>query len=286
MKRKIMFAACFFLFAIFAFSAFAITGEEFEVVKCKEYITLREEPSKKADELDRVPLGDHVVMIGYAENDFAYVNYKGQDGYVLTEYLEYIPSGGAGNVELGSVHRYNVNLFLSNFTEQDFTYLSNHVFDIYAMDERQLVEFALDYIWFNQPSMLEWGDWGEYNVRVHRDHLPDIMRKFFGFAAETPQAIYIDYFDPYFYWTETGGHTPSGFACLDECTYLGMNRYRVRYYTFASGEDWSNDQCGLASYQAFTRYARPNSIGRAVIYAPDLNDRTSFRLEWMAEGAV
>ena len=56
------------------------------VVNCKNWITLREEPSTSADTVTRIPYGENVEA--YAYNDrFAECYYFGLHGYVLTEYL-------------------------------------------------------------------------------------------------------------------------------------------------------------------------------------------------------
>lgn len=38
-------------------------GDELRVVNCKEYVTLREEASKSADALARIPLGQKIVCL-------------------------------------------------------------------------------------------------------------------------------------------------------------------------------------------------------------------------------
>jgi len=265
-------------------NAYAITGTEFKVVKCNSYITLRDDASTKAGEVDRVPLSDTVVALSYADNGFYYVNYDGKDGYVLSKYLEPIEAAEGTDVTLSRNERYNINLFLSNFTEQSFTYLSKGVFDIYSMDERALVEFGVNFAWFNKYDSIEWGQWGENNVRVHEDEVLEAIRKYFGIVPLQPDPIYVDYSAPYFYWGETGGHVKDGFACLRSCEYLGANRYRIEYMTFGAGYGWENSDCYMTGDEAVKVYPDSGSEGVAVIYAGDLTDRTTFRLERMVEG--
>lgn len=62
-----------------------------KVVKCKEYITLREKPSTSAAEVARVPLNAIVYEAAYESSSFTYVEYDGKSGYVLTKYLSDVP---------------------------------------------------------------------------------------------------------------------------------------------------------------------------------------------------
>lgn len=56
------------------------------VVNCKSWVTLRESPSTSAPAVARVPLGENVD--GYEYNSrFTECYYKGQHGYILSEYL-------------------------------------------------------------------------------------------------------------------------------------------------------------------------------------------------------
>lgn len=73
------------------------------VVRCKEYVTLREAPYKSAKELAKVPLGDIVLYASKNERTYAYSPYKkqvhmfikceyeGQEGYILKQFLEKAP---------------------------------------------------------------------------------------------------------------------------------------------------------------------------------------------------
>ena len=58
-----------------------------QVVNCNEWISLRTMPSTSADTISRIPLGEQVIWIRAAENGFYQVNYQGNTGYALAEYL-------------------------------------------------------------------------------------------------------------------------------------------------------------------------------------------------------
>ena len=63
------------------------------VVKCKEYVTLREEPYKTSRALARVPLGAIVYNCSTIrqKTSFVYAEYEGLSGYILVKYLEKAP---------------------------------------------------------------------------------------------------------------------------------------------------------------------------------------------------
>ena len=65
------------------------------VVNCKEWITLRSEPSVYADSLAHMPLGSRVIFCGWARGTgFCAVKYQGMYGYALREYIR--PDPGVG----------------------------------------------------------------------------------------------------------------------------------------------------------------------------------------------
>ena len=64
-----------------------------QVIRCKEYVTLRAEPYKKARALAKVPLGAVVYNCSTIreKKSFLYAEYEGVSGYILAEYLEKAP---------------------------------------------------------------------------------------------------------------------------------------------------------------------------------------------------
>lgn len=78
-------AFCILLVLLFVCSA-ALCDER-KVVNCSEWVTLRAEPSKIADRVLTVPLGE-IVTECEDYGDFVYCKYHGMYGYILREYLE------------------------------------------------------------------------------------------------------------------------------------------------------------------------------------------------------
>ena len=62
-------------------------GGSMYVVKCDEYVSLREKPSKSADRLKKVPLGAKVTNCVKFDKTWTFCKYDGKYGFVLTEYL-------------------------------------------------------------------------------------------------------------------------------------------------------------------------------------------------------
>ena len=65
-------------------------GPNMRVVKCKEFVSLREERSTASKRLAKIPLGALVLAFPeYGEKDgFIYCVYQDEEGYVLAEYLQ------------------------------------------------------------------------------------------------------------------------------------------------------------------------------------------------------
>lgn len=269
---------------LLASAAVAEVGDRLMVVKCDEYITLREEPDKSSEALARIPLGDQVDLVGPAENGFLRVTYRGQTGYALEEYLTMWDSYRGEEVQLTREQRYNVNLFLSNFTEQGFLWRGG-CYDSGYTDPALLTEFAVDHCWFNRPKQLEWGDYfNGNNVRVSEDQVAPIVKKYFGVSIKPSHDLrFIDYKKGYYYWEETGGHTSDGFACQYHVETYGGQYYVVWFGVFGGGEHWETDECydewrdASAAYPAYGDVTK----GRAVIDVGSggLNDRSTWRIE-------
>jgi len=289
MKKVLCLVLCMLLLAGTALAApMILIGDYMEVVKCKEFITLREEPSTKAAELDRVPLGAVVRTLGEYGEDFQRVMYGGQAGYVLSEYLRPVQEAGYQWVyalpEPGSEEYINVNRFLTAFTEQGF--LSPYgYFDAAVVSDQEMVQFAIEHIWYNNPELIEWGEWDAANVRLDAEHVPAVCEQFFGRKPEQMLALFADYFDGYYYWTETGGHVPLGFALMHYFERVGEEQYRVTFTVHGMGGAWDDDVYAMDA--AGLAEAHPEHMGKyqprgsAVFTAPDIYDMTTWEIDWL-----
>ena len=281
-KRAFAFIALVILIFTFQTVSFAedVFAHEYKVVRCNEYITLRDDSSTKANELARVPLGATVTAFSYADNGFLYVNYAGKKGYVLEKYLDPMPAIHVSSIPMSESVRKNLNLFLSNFTESMLGHYTGGVFDVQSAEDSVFVEFATEHLWFNySESRIEWGEYANgNNVRVHKKYVPEITEKYFGVVPAKAEPMYVDYVSPYYYWMETGGHTPGGFASAISLQYLGGDRYNVSFYIMAEGYGWDVSDTELTLSKARAKFPGYIKSGCAVVYAPNLNDRSTFKL--------
>lgn len=283
MKR--LFASVFLvlilLSVLLSASAEDVFAKEYRVSDCESFITLRFEPSTKSAEIVKIPLGASVIAFEEAENGFLYVNYNGETGYALKKYLTQIPSPAGALISLPENQMREISLFLSNFTESDLCHMSGGVFDIQNVSEAQLVEFAVNHTWFNyQGTRIEWGEYKNgNNVRMLDDRIRNIVMKYFGVTVHNLDPLYVDYEAPYYYWTETGGHLPGGFALAESISYLGDSRYLVMFTSFGSGDIWDNDDLSLTPSQARNKFIYSGEFrGKAVIYAENILDRSTYKL--------
>lgn len=254
-------------------------GEDARVANCEEYITLREEPSTSAAALARMPLGARVAVIRDDGGDFVYVHYKHETGYALRRYLKLAEDYEGRSVSPSDDERYNVNLFLSNFTEAGFTWNEWH-FDADDYSNSALIDFAVNHIWFNQTNHLEWGQWGDDNVRLSDEYIPPVIKKYFGISPRSLGDSRFDHRNGCYYWQETGGHTNDGFACLTELEYLGDGVYSVRFRVMGAGMSWKNDVCRRTVQQNQGSYDT-TGYGHALIDVGSkgsLSDRSTWKL--------
>lgn len=157
--------------------------------------------------------------------------------------------------------RYNINLFLSNFSEQGMTH-----YDEATATDAQLVDFAIFHTWFNRRDRVEWGDFGEDSCRIRDTHTAEIAKKYFGKTPASLAPTQMTYRDGWYYLSEPGGPIDAGFVCLSQVEALGGGRYGVYFGLHGAGEGWDNADCRLRPEQAAAKYPdSPVRAGYAVI---------------------
>ena len=258
----------------------AKTGDIVRVDHCNEYITLRESPDKKSGELARLPLGAYANFLGDDEDGFAYVEYGGQTGYVLKKYLEVEEDYTGAAVDPTDTQRFNINVFLSRFTEQYFVYHEG-CYDSSAPSDETLITFGIEHVWFNQIENCESGQWSYDNFRLDAKWAVAAAQKYFGITPTDLSATYYTYRDGYYYWQETGGHVPGGFACMDTLESLGGGLYVVRFRSYDDGDFWDDSVCHLTPAQAAAQYNWVSCTGMALIDvgSGSLDDRSTWTIQ-------
>ena len=117
------------------------------VVRCKEYVTLREAPDKKSAALAKVPL-DAIVL--YCSNDYYHYaraqyrkqaklfircEYEGQEGYILKKYLQKAPE-----FEPGETKAYNNIMSKEEITGNGETVLQWQEFNVSVLAAYEVTE--------------------------------------------------------------------------------------------------------------------------------------------------
>ncbi len=113
-----------------------------QIVNCKSYASLRSFPDTKADLIARVPLGSIVTNVFYEDDRFCYCLYGDQEGFILSDNLEWV-SGGVNADWLGECVIVNCASFASLRELPDTSSarlakvpLGSVVTDCYVVDER------------------------------------------------------------------------------------------------------------------------------------------------------
>lgn len=262
------------------------------VANCNEYISLRSYPSKDAEVIGRIHLNDTVNVIGTVDSDFLAVEAGGKYGYALAEYLELYDDYCGERVQPGKDEAYNLNLFLSNFSEQDMRiYNEFDMIDAWESDRNGfLLDFAIQHVLHNRPDLLERDDSSETGARLKKDYLPAIIRKYFKAEVSDLNSAEYSQSGAYYYLSpaECEGRHGRGFVSLYRVDALGDSRYAVRFETYGANEQWNNNVCYLNSSEAARQYEKSGEGMAVIVIDGDgtygtLTDRSTWRLErWVS----
>ena len=266
------------------------TGCHVQVVNCQEFITLRATPGIDSTELTKIPLNSYAAYLGDAEEGFARINYEGTDGYVIKSYLKVVEDFSGEAVTLTPDERYNINLFLSNFTEQLFANRTGF-FDVDEASDADLIDFAISFICSNKKEWVELAEgdgiqtapWYGDKARLSDSYIEGVTEKYFGRTpADLGNSSYT-HRDGYYYWDYTNDlFSPFGFACLYDVQKFNDKYYSVWFKCFGRGTHWTNDDCYLTLELAEEKFNDGTGLGYALICTDgsgDLTDRSSWTLQ-------
>ena len=179
------------------------------------------------------------------------------------------------NIDLTADQYYSMNLFLSNFTEIGVDEIPAYP------EDKDLVDFAHDHLWFNAYDSFEYGEYeGDNNCRISDDRIQAIIDNYF----YNPRTVDLtqtrfDYDGEYYYHCETGGWINDGFALTASATPIGNDQYFVAFMVFGSGSFWENDALNMTAADAWEEFGdAPTDYGHAIVYASDLADRSTYRM--------
>lgn len=248
-------------------------GDSAVIQNTKDSVSLRILPDTESDALLHIPLQESVTYLAPEKDGFAEIEYEGARGYVPADCLEGQTKHGA-TYSLTDEERMNINIFLSNFTEQGMMRYDEET----ATDE-ELVRFSVWHIWFNQHDRWENGTWGENNRRLNVKGVADIAQKYFGRRPLMMDLTEMNYDGEYYYFQETGGNMGIGFACMSEAESLGGGLYRVYFGVYGEGEAWNVADCGLLPEQAANLYEYTPRQGCAIIRTLGFSTRDGMTLK-------
>lgn len=113
MKRILCIVLLSALLLCFAPSTAEEVSEVMQVVKCNDYVSLREKPDTKSERLAKVHLGEYVIYCTEAENGFVHCTWDGKSGYILAQYLKTTPLWVAEDEILPNQMVYNCSEYVS-----------------------------------------------------------------------------------------------------------------------------------------------------------------------------
>lgn len=266
------------------------TGYRAIVANCDEFITLRQSPDASAYGIQTIGLGEVVNVIGTEREGFVEVVYKGDcgqvtdadHGYVPTKYLHILDRYTGMEVKLAAEEHYNLNLFLSNFSEQGI-----EIYDEADMTEEWVfvqdafyLDFVIRHTALNRPDKLEPGAYMLGDVRLKKQYLPEAVWRYFKKEIVDLDAALWNQTDHYYYWDQHAMPISGGFVCLDRVDFIGDCRFAVRFGIYGDGDAWTKEDCKRTPAEAAESYPLSRS-GMAVIAtdSESLTDRSDWRLE-------
>lgn len=189
------------------------------------------------------------------------------------------------SISLNSKLQYDMNIFLSNFSESGITSFTDRP------SVEDLAMFSEFYNFFNRYDKTV--VFGEYfkngvfigNYRIKEEYGISAIKKFFGITVEPgfAEGCY-NYYDGYFYGHFTGAHYTEGFSIVHDLKYIGGDIYEAEFKIFESGgvdapyySSTLEEVEGMLGREDI--YLRRAGSGIARIKVGNINDRTTYLLD-------
>lgn len=265
-------------------------GDTAMIANCNEFASLREKSSTSAKRIAKLNRNTVVNVLGDGIDGFILVEHLGEIGYVHGDYLklcENYENCEGETLELTDKQRYNINLFLSNFSEQRMPLYDegNATNDWWSQDlDAFLLDFAVQHMLFNRPDAFETGDYNMFEMRLKMDDLDDVAWKYFKKRPSGFGMAPYSYSGDYYYLNPADKRVNGGFVSAYRVDPLGDSRYAVRFSLYGGDCGWEREDCRLTPGEAALKYDR-SDIGMAVIVVDSdgkmgsLDDRSTWRLE-------
>lgn len=189
-----------------------------------------------------------------------------------------------GDISINSNLQYDLNLFLSNFSEAN---LKSYVT---RPDDAALINFAYNFNFINNrdrfevlDTIVEIGDMA-CNYRISKENVVRSIENYFDITLEDDFGEdYTYYADGYFYYTFTGGMIMDDITIVTRAEYIGNDVYLVFFnlYDVASnnGSMYTYTDSQMLEDMDSKPYIRKSDSGYAQIYAEDINDANTYYLQ-------
>ncbi|MGN1444302.1 MAG: hypothetical protein ACI4XE_10695 [Acutalibacteraceae bacterium] len=190
----------------------------------------------------------------------------------------------SGTISLTDSLQYDLNIFLSNFSESKVPSFSDRLSD------EELADYGLCYNFINRQHLFETPENGDYyeqgdvygTHRIKEHYVIETIKKYFdvtvspGFAEGTRF-----YSDGYFYIEFTGAPFSDGFTVVSSARDIGGNLYEVNFSIYMSdGNDKPYYGYSTRDIENTTDpYVRYVCDGTAYIRATNIYDRSTYILD-------
>lgn len=192
-------------------------------------------------------------------------------------------SMGGEYLNLDADLQYDVNIFLSNFSEATMENFSVRA------EDKDMLDYAITYNFINKQYEFESCnvelDNGIYgNFRIHKDKVLQTVKKYFGYQLNSSVCNDVPYYyDGYFYLNFTGANLCNGFCIVSSLEKLENNQYRAVFDIYLDGEDGSDYYgCSKEEIEGYDKkdelYLYKIRTGYAIIHADDIYDRSTYTL--------
>ena len=262
---------------------YSMIGTPGRIFNAQDGAALTIEPSADSQLIASIPENAQVTIIGETDNGYGYVNYEGQSGFVPFENLDIgMTSGGLSiKSQLSDADWKAINAYLSVFTQAHLGYYyTGGVFKAAEASDAQLVEFYIEYMWFNAYESVEWGEYEQdTNARISDKGAAELLEKYFGrTGVDVSQTLYCKWMDGWYYFQETGGRMSGPFALSDNVIDFQNGTFGVYFCTYGPAEAWDEQSLSLTQQEAQNRYPYGQGYGYAIIEAEDISDPDGYRL--------
>ena len=183
-------------------------------------------------------------------------------------------------VQIDEKLQYELNIYLSNFSEVGFSSFKN------SPSKSDQIDFATRHIYINRKSLLNNTDLTinetHCNKSIRFSNIAEIVKQYFGITITVDEVKnYPFYKDGYIYFNSSSVQA-SGFTIIDKIEADGNDKYTVSFKLYNKNTNDNDSDI----YEYSESDAKKLGIkdmgysGKAVISTKNLNDHSSFTLEY------